>query len=146
MRMRHATLVKIVTLALLGILRAAILSAAGPAAVIADDVPLASSLPLENVMLIGGWPSTGLYILAIGDGTAHLAYELCLTNYGRKPARIASLRVRGNGGAAFASTVESDALKSSFTPAAAQSRLVPYDPVLAPGASGVLFVFLNFRP
>jgi hypothetical protein len=144
--MRHATLVKIVTLALLGILRAAILSAAGPAAVIADDVPLASSLSLENVMLIGGWPSTGPYIPVIGDGTAHLAYELYLTNYGKKPARIVSLRVRGNGGAAFASTVESDALKSSFTPAAAQSRLVPYDPVLAPGASGVLFVFLNFRP
>jgi hypothetical protein len=144
MRMRHATLVKIVTLALLGILRAVILCAAASAAAIADDVPLGSSLPLESVMLIGGCQSTGPFIPVVGDGTAHLAYELYLTNYGKKPARIVSLRVRGNGGAAFASTVESDALKSSFTPAAAQSRLVPYDPVLAPGASGVLFVFLNF--
>jgi len=55
-----------------------------------------------------------------------------------------SLRVRGIGGTAFATTIEGDPLKSSFTPAAPQSRLVAYDPVLAPGASGVLYVFLNF--
>jgi hypothetical protein len=118
--------------------------AAGPAAARAEDVPLASSLQLESVMLVGGWASAGPFIPVIGDGTAHLAYEYYLTNYGKKAARIVSLRVRGIGGAAFATTIEGDAMRSSFTPAAPQSRLAAYDPVLAPGASGVLFVFLNF--
>jgi hypothetical protein len=123
---------------------AATLCAAGQAAVHAQEVPLASSLQLESVMLLGGWPSAGPLIPVIGDGTAHLAYEFYLTNYGRKPARIVSLRVRGVGGAKFAATLEGDALKSSFRPAAPQSHLAAYDPVLPPGASGVLFVFLNF--
>jgi len=123
---------------------AATLCAAGQAAVHAEEVPLASSLQLESVMLVGGWPSAGPFIPVIGDGTAHLAYEFYLTNYGKKPARIVSLRVRGIGGAAFATTIEGDGLKSSFTPAAPPSHLAAYDPVLPPGASGVLFVFLNF--
>jgi hypothetical protein len=138
MRMRHPII------AIVGILLAATLCAANRTAVRAEDVPLASSLQLESVMLVGGWPSAGPLIPVIGDATAHLAYEFYLTNYGKKPARIVSLRVRGIGGAAFASAIEGDALKSSFTPAAPQSRLVAYDPVLAPGASGVLYVFLNF--
>ena len=129
---------------IIAIVLAATLWAAGPVAAHTGDVPLASSLQLESVMLVGGWPSAGPLVPVIGDGTAHLAYELYLTNYGKKPARVVSLRVRGIGGAAFASTIEGDALKSSFTPAAPQSRLVAYDPVLAPGASGVLYVFLNF--
>lgn len=136
--MRHAMF------AMVGILLAATLWAAGPAAAHAEDVPLASSLQLESVMLVGGSASVGPLIPVIGDGTAHLAYEFYLTNYGKKPARIVSLRVRGIGGGAFATTIEGDALKSSFTPAAPQSRLVAYDPVLAPGASGVLYLFLNF--
>lgn len=149
MRMRRAVfamigILMIGILAMIGILLAATVWAAGPAAARAEDVPLASSLQLESVMLVGGWASAGPFIPVIGDGTAHLAYEFYLTNYGKKPARIVSLRVRGIGGAAFATTIEGDALKSSFTPAAPQSRLVAYDPVLAPGASGVLYVFLNF--
>ena len=123
---------------------AATLCAAGQRAVQAQEVPLASSLQLENVMLVGGWPSTGPLVPVIGDGTAHLAYEFYLTNYGKKPTRIVSLRVRGIGGAKFATAIEGDALKSSFVPAAPPSHLAVYDPVLPPGASGVLFVFLNF--
>jgi Peptidase family M23 len=110
----------------------------------AGDVPLASSLQLESVMLVGAWPSSGPLIPVVGDGTAHLAYEFYLTNYGKKAARLVSLRVRGVGGADFADTIEGYALKSSFTPAAPQNRLVAYDPVLAPGASGVLYVFISF--
>lgn len=130
--------------AMVGIFLAATLCAAGQVTVHAEEVPLASSLQLESVMLVGGWPSTGPLIPVIGDGTAHLAYEYYLTNFGKKPTRLASLRVRGIGGAKFATTVEGDALKSSFRPAAPQSRLPAYDPVLPPGASGVVFVFLNF--
>src|SRR3984893_7927337 len=129
---------------ILAMILAATLCAAGRAAVHAQEVPLASSLQLESVMLVGGWPSAGPFIPVIGDGTAHLAYEYYLTNYSKKAARIVSLRVRGIGGAPFATTIEGDARRSSFTPAAPQSRLAAYDPVLAPGASGVLFVFLNF--
>ena len=130
--------------ATVGILFAAMLCAAGQATAQAEEVPLASSLQLESVMLVAGWPSTGPLIPVIGDGKAHLAYEYYLTNFGKKPARLVSLFVRGIGGAKFATTVEGDALKSSFRPAAPQSHLAAYDPVLPPGASGVLFVFLNF--
>ena len=119
-------------------------SAAADAKDHAEDVPLASSLQLESVMLVGGWASVGPFIPVIGDGTAHLAYEFYLTNFGKKPARLVSFQVRGIGGAAFTSAIEGDALKASFTPAAPESRLKPYDPVLPPGASGVLFVFLEF--
>ena len=138
MRMRHAISTMIGILAMLGILPGTTLWAPGPAAARAEDVPLASSLQLESVMLVGGGASAGPFIPVIGDGTAHLAYEYYLTNYGKKAARIVSLRVRGIGGAAFATTIEGDALRSSFTPAAPQSRLAAYDPVLAPGASGVI--------
>jgi hypothetical protein len=144
MRMRHAIFATLGILSMLGILPGATLWAPGPAVARAEDVPLASSLQLESVMLVGGWASAGPFIPVIGDGTAHLAYEYYLTNYGKKAVRIVSLRVRGIRGAAFATTIEGDALRSSFTPAAPQSRLAAYDPVLAPGASGVLFVFLNF--
>ncbi|HVB78802.1 MAG TPA: M23 family metallopeptidase [Candidatus Binataceae bacterium] len=130
--------------AMVGILLAATLCAAGQAAAHTEEVPLASSLELESVMLVAAWPSTGPLIPVIGDGTAHLAYEYYLTNFGKKPTRLVSLRVRGIGGAKFATTIEGDALKSSFTPVAPQSHLPAYDPVLPPGASGVLFVFLNF--
>jgi hypothetical protein len=142
MRTRHATLAMIGIM--IGTLLAATLWGADSAAVHAADVPLGSSMPLESVMLVAGWPSVGPFIRVIGDGTAHLAYEFYLTNYSKKPARIVSLRVRGIGGAAFATTIEGDALKSSFTPAAPQSRLEAYDTVLAPGASGMLFVFPDF--
>lgn len=126
------------------IVLAAALCAAGQAAAHAEDVPMASSLQVGSVMLVGGWPSAGPLIPVIGDGTAHLAYEFYVTNYGHKPARIVPLRIRGIGGAAFETTVQDDALKSSFTLAAPQSRLAAHDPVLPPGASGVLYLFLNF--
>ncbi|HLJ44259.1 MAG TPA: M23 family metallopeptidase [Candidatus Binataceae bacterium] len=136
--MRRATFV------IVGIFLAAILRGGDPAAAHAEEVPLASSLPLESVMLVGGWGSAGPFIPVIGDGAAHLAYEFYLTNFGKKAVRLVALRVRGIGGAAFAAAIDGDALKSSFTPAAPPNRIKPYDPVLAPGASGVLYVFLNF--
>ncbi|MGH7915541.1 MAG: M23 family metallopeptidase [Candidatus Binataceae bacterium] len=123
---------------------AAMLCVAGQATAHATEVPLANSLQVEDIMLVGVSPSIGPLVPVIGDGTAHLAYEFYLTNYGRKTVRIAALRIRGIGGSAFATTIEGDALKSSFTPAAPQSRLIAYDPVLAPGASGLLYIFLNF--
>ena len=95
-------------------------------------------------MLIAARPSTGPLIPVIGNGRAHLAYELYLTNYGKKPARVVSLNARSVDGAAFATTIERDALKSAFTPAAPPSRITGYDPLLPPGASGVLYVFLDF--
>jgi hypothetical protein len=131
-------------IAVAGILFAVVLWAAGQAAAHPEDVPFADALQVGSVMLVGGWPSTGPLVPMIGDGTAHLAYEFYLTNYGKKPTRIVSLRIRGIGGAAFATTVEGDALKSSFTPAAPPNRLAAYDPVLPPGASGLIYIFLNF--
>ena len=99
------------TFAIVGIFLAAIICGGGPAAAHAEDVPLASSLHLESVMLVGGWASAGPFIPVIGDGTAHLAYEFYLTNFGKKAVRLVALRVRGIGGAAFAA--QSRAMRSS---------------------------------
>jgi hypothetical protein len=110
----------------------------------AGAVPIASSLPLEEIMLIGAALPAKPLTPVIGDGRAHLAYELYLTNYGHRTARIVSLQIRGVGGAAFETTVEGDTLRRSYAPAAPKSRSDPHDPVLQPGTSGMLFVFLNF--
>ncbi len=89
-------------------------------------------------------PSLGPLIPFIGDGTAHLAYELYLSNFGKKPVRVIALRVHGSKGTAFDTTVEGDPLKSSFVAVGSADRIKPQDPVLAPGATAMLFVFLNF--
>ena len=70
--------------------------------------------------------------------------RLYLSNFGKKPARIVALRVHGSAGASFDTTVEGDPLKASFIALGSGDHLKPQDPVLAPGASGMLFVFLNF--
>ena len=80
----------------------------------------------------------------IGDGTTHLAYELYLSNFSKKPVRIVALRVQGAEGAAFDTTIEGDGLKASFVATASPDREKPQDPVLAPGATGLIFVFLDF--
>jgi Peptidase family M23 len=110
----------------------------------AADVPLAASLPIKSVVLMGATPSLGARIPFIGDGAAHLAYELYVTNFGRKPARIVALRVHGSGGAAFDKTIDGDALKSSFIATGSADRRKPEDPLLAPGASGIIYIFLDF--
>ena len=89
-------------------------------------------------------PSSGGLIPFIGDGTAHLAYELYLSNFSKQPVRIVALRVHGSGGAAFDQTIQGDALKASFVAVGSSDRLKPEDPVLAPAATGIIFVFLNF--
>jgi Peptidase family M23 len=108
------------------------------------NVPNTNSLPIEQIVLIGARSPMEPVAPVIGDGKAHVAYELYLTNYGRKAARIVSLRVRGVGGAAFETTIEGESLRRSYAPDAAKSRAEPHDPVLQPGTGGMLFVFLNF--
>ncbi len=89
-------------------------------------------------------PSLGPLIPFIGDGTAHLAYELYLSNFGKKPVRIVALRVHGSAGISFDTTVEGDRLKASFITLGSADHLKPQDPVLAPGATAMVFVLLNF--
>jgi len=89
-------------------------------------------------------PSLGPLMPFVGDGTAHLAYELYLSNFGKKPLRIVGLRVHGSQGASFDTTIEGDPLKASFIALGSADHLKPQDPVLAPGATAMLFVFLNF--
>jgi hypothetical protein len=116
----------------------------GAVAARAADIPLASSLPIQRVVLISATPSSGPLIPFVGDGTAHLAYELYLSNFSRQPARIVALRIHGSKGAAFDSTIEGDALKASFISEGSADRLKPQEPVLASGAAGIVYVFLNF--
>ena len=108
------------------------------------NIPAANSLPLEDIMLIGAQSSAEPIAPVLGDGKAHVAYELYLANFGHKPARIVALRVKGVGDAAFEITIEGDALRRSYAPDAPKSRAEPHDPVLQPGTGGMLFVFLNF--
>ena len=110
----------------------------------ATDIPLANSLPIQRIVLIAAAPSRGSLIPFIGDGTAHVAYELYLSNFGKTAARIRALRVRGSGGASFDSTIDGDALKASFIVISSRDHMKPQDPVLAPGEEGIIFVFLNF--
>lgn len=110
----------------------------------AADVPSAASLPIQRIVLMSAAPSLGPLMSFVGDGTAHLAYEIYLSNFGKKPARIVALRVHGSHGASFDMTIEGDPLKASFIALGSGDHLKPQDPVLAPGASGMLFVFLNF--
>jgi hypothetical protein len=102
-----------------------------------------SSIPITSALMVGVRPSSGPLVPVIGDGTAHLAYELYLSNFARKPVRIDSLAIRGVGGAPFESILGQDELKSSFIRAGG-ARQPPQDPVLPPGTGGVIFVFLNF--
>ena len=110
----------------------------------AAEVPLANSLPIQRIVLMTATPSSGPRIPFIGDGAAHLAYELYLSNFGKTAARVVALRVHGSGGTAFDSKVEGDALKASFIVISSKDHMKPHDPVLAPGEEGILFVFLNF--
>ena len=110
----------------------------------AADVPLASSLPIQRIVLMSVTPSSGPLVPFIGDGTAHLAYELYLSNFSKLPVRIVALRVHGSGGAAFDTTVDGDALKGSFIAISSKDHSKPQAPVLAAGEEGLIFVFLNF--
>ncbi len=114
------------------------------ATVPAAEVPLASSLPFQQVILMSATPSLGPLIPFIGDGTAHLAYELYLSNYNRKPVRVVALRISGSGGDVFEKTVEGNALKGLYIAAGSADREKPQDPVLAPGATGIIYIFLDF--
>ena len=138
--MRHGTVViAVATMTLLCVGA----SSAATSGARATDAPLMSSMPITAALMVGVRPSSGPLIPVIGDSTAHLAYELYVTNFSKKPVRINSLTIRSAGGAPFESAVTGDELKSWFI-RTGTSRQSPQDPVLAPGASGVIFVFLNF--
>jgi hypothetical protein len=119
-----------------------VLSAVGAQAA---NVPMAASLRIKKVVLMTVTRSSGPLLPFIGEGTAHLAYELYLSNFGKQPARIVALRVHGSSGVAFNTNVEGEALKESFETVGSADRQKPQDPVLAAGATGILFVFLNFE-
>jgi Peptidase family M23 len=119
-----------------------VLSAVGAQAA---NVPMAASLPIKKVVLMTVTRSSGPLLPFIGEGTAHLAYELYLSNFGKQPARIVALRVHGSSGVTFNTNVEGEALKESFETVGSADRQKPQDPVLAAGATGILFVFLNFE-
>ncbi len=105
---------------------------------------MASSLPIQRIVLMTATPSSSPRIPFIGDGTAHLAYELYVSNFGKAPARLVALRVHGTGSPAFESTIGGDALKGSFIVISSKDHMKPHDPVLTPGEEGIVFVFLNF--
>ncbi len=106
----------------------------------------AAGLPLK-IAVIARPASTGMFE---GDGKPHVAYELYVSNFNDKTVRIDALRLSS---AAQSETVP-DPESQSFP--APQLRhmfssigghyLTAQDPVLKPGVTGVLFVFLDRDP
>ena len=106
----------------------------------------AAGLPLK-VAVIGRPVPTEMFE---GDEKPHVAYELYVANFNDHAVRIDALKLSpsehldASAGAA-AQTYSGDELRHMFSNIAANA-LAPQDPVLKPGATGVLFVFLNRDP
>ncbi|MGH7934822.1 MAG: M23 family metallopeptidase [Candidatus Binataceae bacterium] len=109
----------------------------------ANEAPPTNSLPLTRALKLGLRPSSRAVIAFIGDGHAHAAYELYVTNFNAKPIRILSLTVKGSDGAPFSRTWGGKELAAMFS-AAAGSYHESQNPLLQPSEEGVIFVFLDF--
>ncbi len=100
------------------------------------------SMPLKLLML----PSPGTPEVFSGDGKAQVAYELLLANFTESTIRIDSLELGSTGQGAGATSVpvsfSRDQLKGMFSSIAGK-YLTAQDPVLKPGESGVIFLFLD---
>jgi hypothetical protein len=83
-----------------------------------------------------------------GAGRKYSAYEVYLTNFGDMPITIKEVRMAGElgGKELFAEQATSQKLASMFSAIEGAHRTAPQDPVLPPGASGILFLFPEFAP
>jgi hypothetical protein len=83
-----------------------------------------------------------------GAGRKYSAYEVYLTNFGNKPITLKEVRVTGElgGKEVFSEYATGKKLASMYSAIIAADRTAPQDPVLPPGASGILFLFPEFVP
>ncbi|HUA34386.1 MAG TPA: M23 family metallopeptidase [Candidatus Binataceae bacterium] len=83
-----------------------------------------------------------------GAGHKHSAYEVYLTNFGHEPITIKEVRMTGvlGGKDLFAEDATGPKLKAMYSAIITADRAAPQDPMLQPGASGILFMFADFVP
>jgi hypothetical protein len=95
---------------------------------------------------IGIQPSATEVIVFKGDGRLHLAYELTVSNLNLVGIRINTLRIVGmrDHQEIFTQAYTGDALRAIFSTIAGNYG-TPQDPLLPPGGSVFLFLFLDFQ-
>ncbi|HVA39903.1 MAG TPA: M23 family metallopeptidase [Candidatus Binataceae bacterium] len=123
-----------------------LLAAAAIIAAAAGAAHAGPALPLKVAVIARPAAAT----IFEGDGKPHLAYELYVANFNQSAVRIDALRLspRANSadrGGTASQSFSGDDLRHMFSTIAGH-MLTPQDPVLKPGAAGVLFVFLDRDP
>jgi hypothetical protein len=95
---------------------------------------------------IGVEPSLQEVVAFAGDGHLHVTYELTVSNLNLAAVRIDSLQVVGtrHDHNMFSRNYAGDALHEIFSSIAGNYG-VPQDPLLPPGGSAFLFLFLDFQ-
>jgi len=95
---------------------------------------------------IGVEPSLQEVVVFAGDGRLHVAYELTVSNLNLAAVRIDSLQVVGtrHGDNVFSRIYAGDTLREIFSTIAGNYG-TPQDPLLPPGGSAFLFLFLDFQ-
>jgi Peptidase family M23 len=83
-----------------------------------------------------------------GGGRKYSAYEVYLTNFGNQPITINEVRVTGElaGKELFSEHATGPKLAAMYSAIEGVHRTAPQEPLLPPGASGTLFLFLDFVP
>lgn len=81
-----------------------------------------------------------------GAGRRHSAYELYVTNFGKTPLKITKLDVQGKDGdkVVVNQSASGKQLAAMFMPVTGGDAIKANDPVLAPGGTGVFFIFADW--
>jgi Peptidase family M23 len=100
-----------------------------------------SSLPYK----LGFQPSSTQVISFAGGDSNHVSFEIFVSNYEKTPIKFRAVRIKGVRGTqeVYSKSFENDSLSALFS-SIAGDYLTPQSPVLQPGASGILFFFLDF--
>lgn len=100
-----------------------------------------SSFPYK----LGFRPSSAQLILFAGGDSNHVSFEIFVSNYHKTPIKFRAVRVKGARGAqeVYSKSFENDSLSALFS-SIAGDYFTSQSPVLQPGASGILFFFLDF--
>lgn len=100
-----------------------------------------SQLPLN----VAFEPTVKQAIVFTGDSLPHASYELSVSNYNLQSMRITALQLTGTKGkkGVFSRRYTGDALSAIFSSVAGRYG-APQDPVLPPGGSARIYLFLDF--
>lgn len=107
--------------------------------------PVAARGAAEFPLTIAFKPSVAKATAFRGDGAWHVSYEYLVSNYTKTPVRLVSLQVTGElaGQDVYAAKYTGAQLAAIYSSIAGNHNQ-PQDPLLPPGASATLFLFLDF--